>query len=137
MKGTPNERLTIRKIKCASLKPSDKFRSHELQFYKVFASLGKTRFAMALLSIKLDRVTANTATKFCALRRITTLRSQSGHAEHRSVGVLSSSLPIYLAISCLDVRGFEEATFCMICFDREGPHDYRAGRQDPLKGCVL
>lgn len=85
--------LTIRKIKCVSLKLSDKFRSHELRFYKFFPSLGRPVFAMALLSIKLDRATANVATKFCALKRITTLRNQSGHAEHRSVCVISPISP--------------------------------------------
>ena len=100
MKGSQSE-----KIKCVSLKPSDKFKSHELRFYKFLPSLGRPVFAMALLSIKLDRATANTATKFCALRRITTLTSQSGHAKHRSVCVISSNFPIYLAISRLELWG--------------------------------
>ena len=97
--------LTIRKIKCVPLKASDKFRSHELWFYKFFPSLARPVFAMALLSIKLNRATANVATNFCALKRITTLRSQSARAEHRSVCVMSSNFPIYLAISRLEVWG--------------------------------
>lgn len=99
-----NERLTNKKKNQSTRHQSLLVtRNQEQQLPHIFPITGKNIFCH--LSIKLDLPTANMATKPCALRRVITARSQSGHAEHSRVCVISSSIPTYLAISHPEVWG--------------------------------